>query len=313
MWDSPWTWSGCCIDHCRVAKVAERETVNFLVVGSSPTSTAMVPEILMRIPSDFDGEYEKERQAAISAGFDVRINRCLITSKSLVIGRYSVLPFYKELEEDLAVSGSRLINSFHEHCFAAQMDNWVSALGDLTPETWYRLEDVPEHAQVVVKGETNSRKFEWDTMMFASDRRAAGEVASRLVRDPIIGSQRICFRRYVPLKRLATGLNGLPITEEFRVFVLNGTPLCSAFYWSSHIGDLDVLPQSNTIPPNFLKKVTDRMGLNIPFYAVDVARTEYGDWIVIEINDGQMSGLSMNDPFQLYSNILNILTPKEMP
>src|SRR5271165_2729068 len=105
-----------------------------------------IPEILMRIPSDFNGEYEKERQAAVAAGFTVHQNRAFVTPKSLVIGRYSVLPFYKELEEDLAFAGSRLINSFHEHCFAAQMENWVSALGDLTPETWYRLEDVPEYA-----------------------------------------------------------------------------------------------------------------------------------------------------------------------
>jgi len=40
---------------------------------------------------------------------------------------------------------------------------------------------------------------------------------------------------------------------------------------------------------------------------VDVARTESGEWIVIELNDGQQSGLSDNDPDQLYSNMKKML------
>lgn len=36
---------------------------------------------------------------------------------------------------------------------------------------------------------------------------------------------------------------------------------------------------------------------------IDVAQTESGDWIVIELNDGQMSGLSENNPEILYKNL----------
>jgi hypothetical protein len=50
--------------------------------------------------------------------------------------------------------------------------------------------------------------------------------------------------------------------------------------------------------------VIDRVGDRANFYAVDVAQTVAGDWIVIELNDGQMSGLSENDPEILYCNLL---------
>jgi hypothetical protein len=99
-------------------------------------------------------------------------------------------------------------------------------------------------------------------------------------------------REYVPLRRLATGLNGLPISKEFRVFVLDGKILASGFYWSSHVDDLDHVPSPSEIPAAFLQEVITRVGDNIRFWVVDVAHTEAGDWIVIELNDGCMSGLS---------------------
>jgi hypothetical protein len=42
---------------------------------------------------------------------------------SLVIGRYSVLPYYNELERDLGIIGSRLANSFDEH-------RWITSYHD---------------------------------------------------------------------------------------------------------------------------------------------------------------------------------------
>jgi hypothetical protein len=36
---------------------------------------------------------------------------------------------------------------------------------------------------------------------------------------------------------------------------------------------------------------------------MDIAKTQSGEWIVIELNDGQMSGLSENDPNVLYKNL----------
>ena len=231
---------------------------------------------------------------------------------ALVIGRYSVLPFYLELETDLAMVGSRLINTYEQHNYLADLQQWYEDLKDFTPKTWFHMEDVPEgECPYILKGETNSKKFLWDTHMYAPTKKDAVQVMLRLMDDGLIGSQRIYIRKYVPLFRLATGYHGLPITKEFRFFIYKNIILSGGFYWSSHSDDLEDLvggiPSPSEVPDTFLREVMDRIRGKANFYALDVAQQENGEWIVVELNDGQMSGLSENDPNLLYSNLRDIL------
>jgi hypothetical protein len=43
------------------------------------------------------------------------------------------------------------------------------------------------------------------------------------------------------------------------------------------------------------------------FYVADVAQDQNGKWWLVEINDGQMSGLSGNDPYVLYSRLFELI------
>lgn len=238
--------------------------------------------------------------AAASRYFKVVHQRTEIPLGDLVIGRMSVLPFYKELEKDINNQGGRLINTFRQHQYIADMREWCASLGELTPKLYERLQDCPAVGPFVVKGQTNSRKFQWDTHMFAKDRRAVMEVYGRLKEDSLFLDQEIYARDYVPLQRLMTAFNGLPITKEFRFFVCNGKILTGAFYWQSHLADLKDVPMEWEVPRHFLDECVRRIGGNANFYALDVAKTQKGEWTVIEINDGQMSGLSCNDADKLY-------------
>jgi len=47
--------------------------------------------------------------------------RSKVPNGSIAIARYSVLPFYKELEADLAERGSKLINSYPQHQYVADI------------------------------------------------------------------------------------------------------------------------------------------------------------------------------------------------
>jgi hypothetical protein len=115
------------------------------------------------------------------------------------------------------------------------------------------------------------------------------------------GFQDIYIRKFVPLKTFMRGLNNLPITNEFRIFVAFGEVLCGAYYWSNYVEELPQAPSFAEVPKEFVAEVLRRVGNKINFYAVDVGQKENGDWIVIEINDGQQSGLSENRPEVLYS------------
>jgi len=242
--------------------------------------------------------------------FDCMESRMLIQPDDLVVGRYSVLPFYREQERDIKLAGAQLINTFEQHNYIADLKNWVYDLKELTPETWDRLEDLPDDCSFVLKGETNSRKHDWDTMMFAKDKEAACQVHSLLCKDGLIGYQDIYIRKYYPLKTYMIAIQGLPVTHEFRFFVCYGQVLCGGYYWSNHVDDLPAIPNVDDVPREFLQEVINRVGNKANFYTIDVALTADGKWIVIELNDGQMAGIQENLPEDLYSNLRRVINER---
>lgn len=273
---------------------------------------AVKPVILYRpnMTSAF-GEDEGELEA-MQKHFHVLRQRGQIQPNQLVIGRYSVLPFYKELEEDVRLMGGQMINSYQQHRWIADLGSWATDLAMYTPGFWTRLEDLPRGGgPYVLKGETNSKKDQWHTHMYAENNQAAVNVWLRLKEDSLIASQQIYIRPFVPLVTLAWGMNQEPITKEFRFFVLDGKILSGAFYWSSHVGDLEHLgvpvPKVEEVPQDFLQEVIGRIKDKARFVVIDVAQLADphadGRWTVIELNDGQMSGLSENDPDTLYKNL----------
>lgn len=260
----------------------------------------MQSEILFRKSTNETDEENEELEAA-KQYFKVVHSRLDISSGNIVIPRYSCLPFYKELEGDIHALQGSMINGYSEHCYVANLDNWYQDLKDYTPKTWFQLATVDSGGPFVLKGLTNSRKNLWNTHMFAADKKAMTEVYSRLMDDTMISEQNICVRQYVPLVKLADGINGLPITQEFRCFFYKTQLLAQGFYWANYAGDLDKLPEAP--PHEFLSKIADTVSQHINFFVMDVAKTATGEWIVVELNDGQMSGLSMCSPFELYKNL----------
>lgn len=251
---------------------------------------------------------EEEELNVCKEHFPVITQRAAIQKDQLVIPRYSCLPYYKELEEDVKLLGGRLLNSYAQHMYVADMKNWYEDLKDFTPKTWFQLSHLKENTcSYVVKGQTNSKKHSWNTHMFAKDKLTAIRTKLKLQEDSLFDSQDIYAREYVPLKNFGTAINDLPISEEYRFFVLNGKILGSGFYWSEHVDQIGFIPHPEDVPSKFLEEVITRVKDKIPFFVVDVARTEDDKWIVIELNDGQMSGLSMVDPTQLYSSLRKLL------
>src|SRR6185312_5719872 len=253
------------------------------------------PIILFRQSLAEEGELQ-----AIQKCFPSCFYRSSIPKGSLVIPRYSALPYYKELEMDVNALGSSLINSYEEHNWVANF-YYYEVLKNFTFETWddtnfYRA---PEGAYVV-NGRTNSRKQNCNKQMFAASKREAINIAAELAGDSLIGPQGIIYRKYVPLKTYGYGFNGLPFTNEWRFFFLGKRMLSCGYYWSN----------SETRPAKcpheciaFAHEVADATHEFIPFYVLDIAEKAEGGWILVEINDASMSGLSDNNPHELYSNL----------
>jgi len=163
-----------------------------------------------------------------------------------------------------------------------------------------------------VKGRTNSRKFKWKSHMYAPDREALKRVVHRLYDDPLIADQGLVIRKYEPLRKFEEGINEMPITNEWRCFFYDDQMVASGFYWSiaECADDMTELPKAGR---EIAQKAGSILGAGFdvdrddpPFFVVDVAERADGKWTVIEVNDGQQSGLSTIDPREFYQNLWDV-------
>lgn len=261
----------------------------------------MRPVILPRKDRDWEDEAE-----AAAKYFNVLHYRPQVVADNLVIARFSAVPFYREQALEYKYVGARMINSYAEHLYIADLREWYADLMEFTPKTWTQLHTIPDEGPFVLKGITNSKKFLWKTHMFAQNKQEAIQVHSRLTQDSMIAYQDIVIREYVPLHTYMIGLQGMPVTKEFRFFFYKGNLLSGGYYWSSHMYDLEdagIKPDIAEVPLPWLMEIARIVAKKATFFVLDVAQTESGKWILIEVNDGQQSGLSENNPDVLYRNL----------
>lgn len=92
------------------------------------------------------------------------------------------------------------------------------------------------------------------------------------------------FREFIELEPLAGQTRGgLPLTKEARIYFLDSQPLVALDYWPE-VGYGDARPP--------LDEFT-QVAATIPcrFFTMDAALRATGDWIIVELGDGQVSGL----------------------
>lgn len=235
--------------------------------------------------------------------------RSTIPHNSVVIPRYSALPFYRELKYDCETYDSSLINSYEQHKWIADFWGWYGLLHAFTFKSWddNSINTAPHDGTFVVKGATNSKKHQWNTKMFASNRQQALNIGAELFNDSLIQNQKIVYRQYVPLETFEIGINGVRFTNEWRFFVLYDKIICNGYYWSI----ANRIPAK--YPPGLIGFTNDIVSeiSGCPekpnFYVLDVAKGENGKLYLVEVNDGSMSGLGCCNPTELYVNLRKTL------
>ena len=264
----------------------------------------MKPVILFRA-----GLAEENELDIAKKYFRVVQSRMDVKPDELVIARYSALPYYEELEKDINSIGAELVNSYKQHQYVSDLANWYLDLEELTPKTWFAPSDIPHDLQgsFVLKGATNSRKQLWKSHMFAATRANVMDVYVKLLDDSLIQHQGIYIREFAKFKNYGLDdVTGAPITKEFRCFFYKEKLLAKGFYWSQHYDTINPKPEDD-IPEEFLEEIALRVDCGINFWVVDVAQSEDGKWMVVELNDGQMSGLSCIGAEDLYKNLKEAL------
>ena len=260
--------------------------------------------ILTRELSGYPG-LERELPA-MRAHFPVLTELEEIRQGDLVIPRFSLLPFPALLEEEILARGARLFHGPSQHAYLASLTRWSADLGELTPRSWRADQPPLTPGPYFVKGEFNSLKDRREDCVAESPEQLS-RLLLRLREHPLLGGQGLVVRELIRLNQLGiSSRSGLPLSEEYRFFMLDGRVLTSGFYWSREELRPGFQPDSSRVTHSFLQRVDARV--RVRFYVLDVAVTEQGEPIVIELNDPSMSGLAEADPWALYAGLASALS-----
>lgn len=202
--------------------------------------------------------------------------------------------FYSLLEE----RGIILVNTPEEYGRYHLLPGWYDDFKDETPETvWTLGNDMEDIFQItenlegsyIIKDYVKSRKHEWYDACFIQDIRnknAAGKIIRNFIQrqgSSLVGG--VVLRKFEKLKQIGFHeQSGMPLSEEYRVFIYAGKILAMDNYWT----EKSVVSISDE-EYRWIASVAARIKSN--FVTVDIARKEDGSLMVMELGDGQVSGL----------------------
>lgn len=275
--------------------------------------------------SEVETDYQPEWQAAQSAGFQTaifdfdaltrgegarQILRLLpreIESPSAILRSWMLgVEQYARLDAMLSERGVTLLTDSKNYELAHHFPDFYPLLEGHTPRSQIVPREAFERdgdfdfapiraaleafgaAPLVVKDWVKSQKHHWHEACFiprADDFAGAEKVVRRFLElqgERLVGG--VVLREFLELKSIgAHPKSGLPLTAEWRAFVFDGEPFFIAPYWDG--ADYGDLQPSLDFVRERAKSIPSR------FFSLDVAQTTGGEWMVIEIGDGQVSGL----------------------
>lgn len=209
---------------------------------------------------------------------------------------------YALLHEALAKRGVHLINDIDAYRHCHYLPESYSIIEEITPKSvWMTLGDGlnmdvvmqllrPFGAgPVVVKDFVKSCKHNWEEACFiqsASDQAAVERVVRRFIelQDDDL-NEGLVFREFVEFEPLTEhSKSGMPLTLEYRIFFLDGSPVFSTEYWDEGKYE-DARP-----PIEQFQRIAENVESR--FFTMDVAKRKDGSWMIVELGDGQVAGLA---------------------
>lgn len=150
----------------------------------------------------------------------------------------------------------------------------------------------------IVKDYVKSRKHEWYDACFIkniSDIANTTSVIRNFVErqgDSLVGG--IVLRKFMNLQKIGFHeRSGMPISEEYRIFVYVGKILIMDNYWTEkeyvRLSDVEI---------SWIECIAKKVRSN--FVTIDIARKDDGELMIIEFGDGQVSGLQQIEAKDFY-------------
>lgn len=222
---------------------------------------------------------------------------------------------YECLYKRLAEKNYYLINSPEEYVNTHYLPNWYQHAEGITPKTKWS-NSVPSKEEitdmlkefgsepVIVKDYVKSRKHEWYKSCYIENA-AETEKALQVVDSFIKGqgadlNQGIVLREFINLESIGFHeKSGMPISNELRLFIFNYKVICTIGYWDG---------KGINEYPEFVGEVLEKLkNVKSNFFTVDIAKKCSGEWIIMELGDGQVSGLQDYEVERFYKNFISNL------
>lgn len=274
-------------------------------------------------------DYENEKQSAINAGFDFSLMsfeeltdgnvltalRFVKESESKEFGIYRgwmLTPNqYKNLYIGLLKKNIELINSPVEYKHCHYLPNSYNKIESKTPKSNWTTELTNEsilelikdfgEAPIIVKDFVKSEKHNWEEACFIPNASNSDNVKS--IVDKFIElrgdslNEGLVFRQFEELEFLTNhSKSGMPLTKEFRIFFANKKIVKVFDYWDEgEYGDTR---------PELDEFIRLAQKIDSKFFTMDIAKKKDGEWIIMELGDGQVAGLPDNaDKEEFYINL----------
>ena len=261
-------------------------------------------------PKRVDEDYEEEFQAA---GLE---HACALFSyENLEMGKLSLYgedisgltiyrgwmmkpELYRLFYDKLEAKGIILINTPEEYNKYHMLPGWYDDYKEDTAKSVWEDQGTVESALLLarnlegaylVKDYVKSRKHEWYDACFINniaDKKNAERIIKNFVErqgSDLVGG--VVLRQFEKLKSIGFHeKSGMPISEEYRVFVFASRVMIIDDYWQE-----DKKVSFSEEEKQWIDSAVKRLKSN--FVTIDLARREDGRLMIMELGDGQVSGL----------------------
>ncbi|CAN5638817.1 ATP-grasp domain-containing protein [soil metagenome] len=223
---------------------------------------------------------------------------------------------YNQFYDALLARGYRLVSTPLQYSEVTYFPNYYPNIREVSPEAVWT--DVPDAYQAwslsrrmgdgpfVIKDHIKSAKHLWNEACFIP--KAAGREQFEWIAENLKNEQGKTFNRgfvikqYVPLQTRGYGPREYPMCEEYRLFFWKQHLLVASHYHQQPANNVDFSP---------FEKIATRFTSD--FFSMDIAKTESGKWIVVDMGAGECSSLPPSLPaIEFYRKLSERLKPQEI-
>jgi len=217
---------------------------------------------------------------------------------------------YRHFHDALSAHGYSLVSAPAHYAEVTYFPNYYPKIRDCSPAAvwtdtpdiflaWTRARTLGD-GPFVIKDHIKSAKHRWHEACFVS--KCAGRETFESVAENLRTEQGKSFfrgfvvKQYVPLRSRGDSPREYPLCEEYRLFFWKRQLLIASHYHRQPENPVDWSP--------FIELA---QRFDAPFFSMDVAQTETGEWIMVDIGAGECPSLPPSlDPTRFYRRLAEL-------